>query len=206
MQSSRPASLQLSVLPGRVRLMRDAALDELKQNPRRDDGLNHVRTSAVDLGRWLVDHLGDERVATARALRTQHKDDWDECWVTRARIKEDVSRRLEKADDAALRAAALCVVLWPEDPYSDFDDILNRATRRHLGWTAEQASVLWRLAAADQKRGFQWVKCIKSALASLKGLEEPELRKLALDRLTFEGIATGAVTLPSRKTPWPRRA
>ncbi|MGV9384102.1 hypothetical protein ACWDRB_50385 [Nonomuraea sp. NPDC003707] len=159
--------------------MRDDELDELKQILRRDDGLDHVRTSAVDLARWLVDHLGDERATTAHALRTQHKDDWDECWATRARIKEDVARRLEKADDAALCAAALCVVLWPEDPYADFDDILKRATRRRLGWTAEQASVLWRLAAADQKRGFRWVTCVKLALASLKGLGEPELRELA---------------------------
>jgi hypothetical protein len=89
--------------------MRDDELTELQQNLHRDDGLDHVRTSAVDLGRWLVDHLGDEQAATAQAQRTQHKSDWDACWATRARIKEDLARRLETADDAALRAAALCV-------------------------------------------------------------------------------------------------
>ncbi|SFQ21026.1 hypothetical protein SAMN04489713_12443 [Actinomadura madurae] len=64
-------------------------------------------------------------------MRTQRKDDWDECWATRARIKEDVARRLEKADDAALRAAALCVVLWPEEPYSDSAALRRLLARTH---------------------------------------------------------------------------
>ncbi|WP_152563844.1 hypothetical protein [Actinomadura welshii] len=172
--------------------MREDELGELKRGLRRSDGLDQVRCSAVEPGRWLVDHIGDERAATALAVRTQRKDDWDECWATRARIKEDVARRLEKADDAALRAAALCVVLWPEEPYSDFDDILKRVTRRRLDWTVEQASVLWRLAASDQERGFRWVKCVKLGLAALKGLEEPELQKLAPSLRTVEEMLPSA--------------